>query len=402
MQQPNALAGPYSLTPPAAWRYQEVAGRDERVDVLRGLAILAVIINHVALRSLYQIVSVEAIGVVTGAEAFVLLSGVIIGLVYRGRIERDGWLPASRKILSRAAQIYLIALVANLAVYLLQWLPGIDVSVLSAWTDPQTGERFSLYGDSPAPATFIAKMLLLSYGAGQINVLGLYVALLALTPVLLWLLQHRLGMLLIGTSWLIYGLNAAHPLRALPFQSENAFPLLAWQVLFVHGLVAGYYRERLQELLSGRPARFALPVLFALLFGFCFYALNNPWNDIPGPTRLSLIPEGPYGWLYATFFQRTLLGLGRILNTFVVVAALYALLTYCWAPLRRLASAFFIPLGQATLYIFVVHLLFVLIVHNLPLLQRDLLVVNTIAHTIVVAAIWLMVRHRVLFWLIPR
>lgn len=377
-------------------------GRDERIDFLRGLAMLAVIVNHVAIRSLYHVLSVEGIGVVTGGEAFVLLSGGVVGFAYRRRLERDGWPAAAAKLWRRALQICLVALAANLIVSLGQFVPYLDWSCLTTYKDARSGAVYQLYGDHPSAVTFAVKMITLAYGPGQINILGLYVALLAAAPFLLLLLRNGRTPLVLGLSWGVYLIHAAHPVRALPFQSENAFPVLAWQLLFVHGVVAGYNRDRIMAAFSGRFAVLLRAAVVGAALILCFFALNNPWHDVPGPARLSLIPEPAYYSIYQRFFQRTQLGLGRFLNTVVVAGTLYMLLAWSWAASRRLLGWLCIPIGRATLYVFAIHLLFVLGACNTPLLQRNLVGINTVAHTIVILAVWAMVQRRFLFRLIPR
>jgi hypothetical protein len=387
----------------ASWRYQQVAkGRDERIDFLRGMAILTVIINHVAVRSLYLIFSVEAIGAISAAEGFILLSGIIIGLVYHKRIQQDGLRQSQSKLIQRAFQIYLVALITNLIVYFLQWFPKIDLSVLTSYTDVTTGIVYSLYGSNPSVITFIGNILLLTYGPGQINILGLYIALLAVTPTILWLLQKNQPFVVVGMSWLLYAFNAVHPTRALPFQSENAFPVLAWQILFVHGVLAGYYRHKVRSILAGWTGCIILILAFILFLACCFFAINNPWYDIPVLPRLALIPETTYYWIYSNFFGRTPLEIGRVINTFAVIGILYLVLTFCWIPCQRIAGWLCVPLGQATLYIFIIHILFVLMVHNINILQHENIILNTVAHTVVIGIIWIMVRRKTLFQWIPR
>jgi hypothetical protein len=57
--------------------------RDLRIDLLRGVAIVFVVVNHIALVSLLQNATQEAIGMVSGAELFVLLSGAVLAMVDR-------------------------------------------------------------------------------------------------------------------------------------------------------------------------------------------------------------------------------------------------------------------------------------------------------------------------------
>lgn len=75
---------------PRRWRYpaHPARQRDERIDLLRGVAICFVVIDHVNIASFFQLISQEAIGPVSGAEFFVALSGMVLGVVYRPRAER--------------------------------------------------------------------------------------------------------------------------------------------------------------------------------------------------------------------------------------------------------------------------------------------------------------------------
>lgn len=376
--------------------------RDERIDFLRGLAMLAIIVNHTELRSLYQIFSVEAVGAVSGAESFVLLSGVVLGLIGRQRIERDDWRATVFRSLKRAGQLYLVALVTNLFVFCLQFQHVIDATILTTYADSKADTVYNLYGNSPSTLEFIRGMLLLTYGPGQINILGLYVVLVALLPALLWLLHSGRVYMLLALSWCLYFVNSVHPFHALPSQSENSFSLLSWQLLFVHGVVIGYYRHQFANFLRKPTGKTLTVIATAAFFVFCFYALNNPWYDIPGPTRFHCIPETIYGPIYKNFFLRRGLGLGRFFDILVVTLVFYRLLTRHWVILRRALGWLCIPIGQASLYVFVVHLLFVLVAANVNLLHKNHVLLNTLAHTLIIGLIWLMVRARFLFWLIPR
>lgn len=377
--------------------------RDERFDLIRGFAMLLVVVNHVNIPSLYQVVTMEAIGVVTGAEIFVLVSGTILGLIYRPRIERDGWAVSMFPVWRRALKLYLVVVVTNLAVCLFQWLaPIVDFTVLTTYTDPGSHEVWSLFGEDPTLVELLYKILTLHYGISQINVLGLYVMLVAVAPFLLWLLQRGHTAALLAASWLIYALHMLHPVRLLALQSELAFPVLTWQLLFVHGMAAGYHRRALAQRLGGQAGRRLMVAGAVALAVFGFYALNNPWFEIPFGLRFDLIPEHSFGWVYYYFFDRKSLGIGRVANTFLLVAVLYLLLTRYWEFCRRAVGWLCIPIGKASLYVFIVHGAFVLLVDNLPPLQRGSLLLNTLAHTLVIATVWQMVRTGFLFRWIPR
>src|SRR5690349_18279314 len=99
--------------------------RDLRIDWLRGLAMTCVIVNHSRLSSFLTWFSYERFWIVTAAEVFVVLSGVVLGMVYGRRLARDGW-PAVLRGLARRALLLYAAFVAVTASVLLISRAGID------------------------------------------------------------------------------------------------------------------------------------------------------------------------------------------------------------------------------------------------------------------------------------
>src|SRR6185295_10109143 len=90
----------------AAWRYPATDRRDLRLDFLRGYAVFAMICDHVAGISWFSPLTGGNRFVTSAAEGFVLLAGLVIGLVYGPRIARSGWLAAADPILRRASVLY--------------------------------------------------------------------------------------------------------------------------------------------------------------------------------------------------------------------------------------------------------------------------------------------------------
>jgi hypothetical protein len=183
----------------------------------------------------------------------------------------------------------------------------------------------------------------------------------------------------------------------LPSQFEDVFPLLSWQIAFTHGLVLGYYRRSLVRALTTRAGIVAVSVLvlaysgtLALLWAGHTYGFSVPFAD-----------SSTYDWMYPHLYQRTDLQPGRLLDLGLVLVTAYALLTACWKPLNRVFGWFYVPLGTASLYVFIVHVFFVLAVANIPGLDRLSVWRGTLIHTLVLAAIWFMVRRKVLFKVIP-
>jgi len=82
---------------------------------------------------------------------------------------------------------------------------------------------------------------------------------------------------------------------------------------------------------------------------------------MPDWAKISVIPEDTFRAIYAMWFKKNTLGLGRILNYAVVLTLAYYALTRYWVVFQRLFGWYFIPIGQASLYAFVIHVFFVMV-----------------------------------------
>ncbi|NRQ50556.1 OpgC domain-containing protein [Aeromicrobium stalagmiti] len=394
------------------WRYSpEDDPRDRRLDFLRGWTIVAVVVTHIEVAGPYSYVTLNAIGAITGAEMFVLLSGVVLGMVYPIGVKRLGEWGAAVGALRRARKQYVTALAVVTLVWLIGLLPGVSARVVTTFTDRGTGadgttsagQVYDLYGnfprlfDYPPPWYAVQQFLLLEMGPWVFNIMGLFVVLSLLVPALMWLIRRRMWWIVLGVSWVLYLVEAQTHWHPLPSQFEVVFPLLSWQIAFTHGLVIGYYRRQITAALVTRRGIALVSVLvagyagtLALLWAGQHLGFTVPFTD-----------QGTYDWLYPHLYQRTNLQAGRLLDLVLVLVTAYALLTACWLPLNRVFGWFYVPLGTASLYVFIVHVFFVLAVGNVPGLDRMSWWQGTLVHTAVLAAIWLMVTRRFLFKLIP-
>ncbi len=390
------------------WAYPDQDGRDLRIDTLRGVAVVFVVINHLSFPSLLQLLTQEAVGPVSGAEIFVVLSGVVVGVVYRARLAASDLLAVTARLTRRSLVLYLTALVVLLSVYLLSLLPGVDGRVITTYTDPVTRTSYDLYPnvghllDYPIPGWLLRDIALLRLGPYQFNILGLYVVLLALAPVMVAALRTRLVAVLLVLSWALYLSHAVLPVAVLQAQFEVPFPLLAWQLLFVHGLAVGWYRRELVAWSRTAAGRILVAGAVLTQVAMMVFSWSNPYLSNPWDVRLALVPDARWNVFDAAWFSRPDLGPGRVLATAVLLVSAYALVSAFWTPLHRAFGWFLVPLGQATLYVFIVHVYLALLVANLPGLDKGHVLLGTLAHVLVLALLWLMVRYRVLFGVIPR
>ena len=84
--------------------------RDTRIDVFRALALITIYVNHIP-GTVYEHFTHRNIGFSDAAEAFVLISGVAVGLAYGMKFGPGNRLLMTLKALRRTATLYLTHLV---------------------------------------------------------------------------------------------------------------------------------------------------------------------------------------------------------------------------------------------------------------------------------------------------
>jgi hypothetical protein len=396
--------------------YDGPGNRDLRIDMLRGVAIVFVIVNHIGLTSIFQNGTQEAIGVVSGAELFVLFSGAVIGMVYRPKVVAGGIGEVVIRTTRRSWKLYYTALAVVLTVFFASQLPFVNASQVTTFTDQGSGAEgttasgrvYNLYTNAeqllgyPVNPQIVVDVLSLRLGPWQFNVMGLYVVLLLISPLILWALSRRWWVLVLFVSVSLYVVDAVTRFRLLPAQFEDSFPLLTWQLLFVLGMVGGYYRRELVRWFRSRLGAVVLIAAVVLAVALVIFSWSNSYLSSPQDVRLALISDNVHRNIYTAFFERTYLEPGRLLNVVLVVIAGYALLSAYWKPIAAVTGWFFIPLGQATLYVFIMHIFFALIISNVPVLREGTVWLNSLVYVLVLMLMWAMVKTKFLFRIVPR
>jgi hypothetical protein len=353
--------------------------RDLRIDWLRGLAMTCVIINHSRMSSLLSWFSYERFWVVTAAEVFVVLSGLVLGTVYRNKLNRGGWSVVIRGLGRRAVMLYFAFVAVTLSVLLMSWI-GVDVSSL---TNGENGAATWFRDAQAFSLTTWRDVALMVHGPWAFEIVAMYVWLLTLAVPAMLALNVGGWRPVLAVSWALYAWYriAPHPLTMAGF--ESVFPLLAWQLPFIHGLVIGYHRERVGAFAARCPK--AVPAVAAGIFAaFMTFAWCNPWNSGSAWLHIHLVSPEHFTSLYERFFSLTSLGLGRLVNLAVGLPLGYAVLTWGWRWARQLGIVF-VTLGQQSLGAFVLHVYGILLLAHLP--HTDEFWTNTLVQLMLVAAI---------------
>jgi hypothetical protein len=368
--------------------------RDLRVDLLRGFCIFAMVVDHFGGDSwLYAITGGNRF-YVSAAEGFIFISGFVMGQAYRSKRDRSGLPEAMIDALRRARTLYL-ATVALTIIFSLLYL----YTDISLWT----GRDFGLGIDS-IPEIVVAA-LTLHYTYHGTDILAMYTLLLLIAPLILLLLSMGNWYWVLIPSWLWWLAYQFYPETAsIPWyirHGEN-FPLAAWQVLFVSGHVLGFYRGAwtawLQRFRRLRVAGVALGLATTL-------ALISIAAGIQSGAQFAFFDLDP-NVLDETFFKVPLRP-WRLVAFLSIAIVAYTTATYLWVPIRRVVGWLMLPLGQAALYSYIVHFFLILLVYNLaPWLaalpwEPSTTILIPLLQTAVVMLLWILVRKRVLFGIIP-
>jgi len=332
-------------------------GRIEELDALRGLMLVWITCTH--LPTILSTYVNQPFGFLAATEGFIFLSALFTGRIYSRIAERDGYGAMRRKLWMRTGKLYCYQLL------LLAFAFVIEAPIAAHGNRPAVHNLLDFYFAAGRTRALIDAALMV-YRPPLLDILPIYIILLALTPFAL-MLGVRLGWkyAFIGgfTLWLLaqFGLRSfAYHVQArafglqIPLNEMGAFDLWAWQVWWLVGLWLGV-RWANDDLRLDWAKRMTIPAAIAAAF---FLVLRYAQLD---------------GFL--TFGKSALLldkwnfGAGRMIDfTAVAVLAIRfrsVLLPFAIRPL--------VMLGQASLPVFCVHLLCVFfaltIMGNDPILR---------------------------------
>ncbi len=231
--------------------------RENRIDIVRGIAMLTILLNHFAMAYRaagyqgWEIPTPTQLGYSSAASIFVALSGYMVGMVY---LRRERPIPA---VLKRAGQLYLV----NLALFVL-------ISPATLFADPTKDAFWNMRLLAQNPLEGVLRFLTLRDAPAFLDVLQLYVVLLAMTPVAV-LLARRSRWLVAVCSLGLWALMQIWPFvmpQSVPVPSigrgMNAF---AWQMVFFLPMIAGMGRWHEPLLAFFRRHGWAVAVLLGLL-----------------------------------------------------------------------------------------------------------------------------------------
>src|SRR3974390_1947191 len=204
------------------------SGRDLRLDLFRGLALWLIFLDHIP-SNVVSWLTIRNYGFSDAAEIFVFISGYTAAFVYGREMNERGVVVASARILKRAWQIY-VAHIFLFVIYMAE-----IAYVASTFDNPLYREEMGIFEFLQQPDVTLLQALLLKFKPANMDVLPLYIVLLAGFPPLLWLLLRAPTVALAASvglyavTWLLEWNLPAYP------SGTWVFNPLAWQLLFIFG-----------------------------------------------------------------------------------------------------------------------------------------------------------------------
>ena len=217
--------------------------RIEALDLLRGYALVSIMLDHMP-AGVLRGGTLANFAVFDAAELFVLLSGFLVGMVWIKVQARAGTRSAQWRFARRAAQVWLALVVGGVLLALLsRGLFELGLRHTAVWTEYA---RWII--DYPLP--YVGTLALMWMQPNLMDVLALYVILLAVAPVMVpvllrWPLAFAAGS--VALWWVSVPLNAALPNQRV--QGGMLFNPFAWQMLFHTGVAMGAFRDRFMPVL---------------------------------------------------------------------------------------------------------------------------------------------------------
>ncbi len=225
-----AVAGHEVSTRPAAR-----PPRDGRVDALRGVALLMMFVDHIP-QNLLNRFTLRNIGFADAAEIFVLLAGFASMLAYGRVFAESGWRTGLSRIGRRIGKLYVFQFCLVIA----------SVFLLRHWSNLHPVSPDYLEPELAHGWRHLWRALFLFALPANLNILPLYIVLLALFPAIWWLMRRGVLYALVPSCALWIAVNLDPDINFSNWLDPDGwyFDPLAWQFLFALGAAAAVVTRR--------------------------------------------------------------------------------------------------------------------------------------------------------------
>jgi hypothetical protein len=286
----------------------------------------------------------QPFGFVSASEGFIFLSALFTGCIYFRYAEHHGYPAMRNKIGMRTLRLY------GYHALLLAFAFLVAVPIALHGDRPNLHNLLDFYFTA-GPKHAVIEAILLIYRPPLLDILPMYIIFLLLTPVMLTL-SRRIGWnpILAGsaTIWFLahlgfreaehYFVDQVLGVR-IPINQMGSFDIWGWQFLWLLGLWFGVRWAQGQLPMEDWARRYTVSAAVIAAFLLPFRYAVGRWIELGG---------------FEPLFDKWHFGALRLIN----FAAVAILLVRFQSILKPLAVRPLVLLGQASLQVFCVHLLF--------------------------------------------
>jgi hypothetical protein len=343
-------------------------------DIIRGFLMLVILVGHIELPpNFWDFFTGRGRLLVSAAEGFFFLSGLLVGMVYRRKLA-NGTKFIFKKMWTRAAELY---------------IGSVILTLFSVFIIAKTN-HFNIKEGLPNPVDWpniISRTLLLRYEYGWADFLARFAILMLIAPFVFYLIAKSRWKLVLT------GIMAAYLLRHANFT-------LAWQVIFNGGMLIGFYWNEINRWWASlrattrRTVRRSLVTITAITFSLSYAVvyglseLNSHYNSLsPGWQHFTLHWNSFTQWLFI-YADKWTLGPLRLVMFYIWAAVVYMLVSRRESLINRRTRGLLVTIGQNSLFVYIFHSIIVLVFKFFIPAKTNALkkfAINTLALVILIA-----------------
>jgi hypothetical protein len=293
--------------------------RDVRLDLFRGIGLWMIFLDHIP-HDVVSWLTLRNYGFSDAAEFFVFISGYLAGFIYGPIIKAGHFLSALKRLWKRAMEMY----VAHIMLFLI--FTAQIARTVRRFDNPLYEDEFNVHNFLEHPDILIGQALTLRYKPVNLDVLPLYITLIATAPFMLWAMVRRPNLTLLASVILyifarIFDWNFA----SYPPGSTWYFNPFAWQMLFIFAAWCGTGgANRIWPIVQSRLA--LLAALIWILFAFL---IVMTWHIA---ALDALVPK----WMIKIIYpiDKTDLDMFRFTHFLALALIVSRYVPHDWAPLK--------------------------------------------------------------------
>ena len=357
--------------------------RDLRLDLFRGVGLWMIFLDHIP-HDVVSWLTLRNYGFSDAAEFFVFISGYLAGFIYGPIIRAGYFLAALKRLWKRAAEMY----VAHIMLFLI--FTAQIARTVRKFDNPMYEDEFNVHNFLLHPDILIGQALTLRYKPVNLDVLPLYITLIATAPFVLWCMVRRPNWTLLGSA-ILYVLARWFDwnLASYPPGTTWYFNPFAWQLMFVFAAWCGVGGvAKLQGIIQSRAA-----LIVAIAWITFAFLIVMTWHI---PFLDAMVPKWMIKMIYP--IDKTDLDMLRFTHFLALALIVSRYLPRDWPALRSQWLRPVILCGQHSLPIFCFGVFLSFAAHWILMQYTrgvwEQLVVSAAGILIMIALAWLMDRAR--------